>query len=159
MPATLELDDGEHITYESALKRDINIIKEATYPGARRQLFQKLWDQQATIQDIVRHHLRLRDKDVCIVEDQWIRGSFNVCIPVKVRSAGFNQKLIFRCPMPHKLAEAKYPGTIDEKLSCEVGAHIWMQDECTDIRIPHLYGFGFSDNRHVSYLYYLKLQC
>jgi hypothetical protein len=43
-----------------------------------------------------------------------------VCIPVEVRSAGFNQKLIFRCSMPHKLAEATYPGTIDEKLSSEV---------------------------------------
>ena len=161
MPATLELDNGEHITYKSALEKDINIINEATYPGARRQLFQKLWDQRATIQDIVRHHLRLRDKDACIVKakNQWIRGNFNVCIPVEVRSASFSKNLIFRCPMPHKLAEAKYPGTIDEKLSCEVGTYIWMQDRCPDIPIPQLYGFGFSDNRHVSYLYYLKLLC
>ncbi len=88
MPATLELDNGQHITYESAIKKDENIINEATYPRARKQLFQKLWDQRATIQDIVRHHLRLRDGDACIVEDQWIRGSFNVCIPVEVRSTG-----------------------------------------------------------------------
>lgn len=51
--------------------------------------------------------------------------------------------------MPHKLAENIYPGTIDEKLSCEVGAYCWMQEKCPDIRIPHLYGFGFSNNRHV----------
>jgi hypothetical protein len=104
MPATLELDNGEHIIYESARKKDVNIINEVTYPGARRQLFQKLWDQRATIQDIVRHHLRLRDEDACIVkaENQWIRGSFNVCIPVEVRLASFNKNLIFRCPMPHK---------------------------------------------------------
>jgi hypothetical protein len=25
-----------------------------------------------------------------------------------------------------------------------------MQDNCPDIRIPHLFGFGFSDDRHVS---------
>ena len=158
MPATLELDNGKHITYESAIKKDENIINEATYPRARKQLFQKLWDQRATIQDIVRHHLRLRDEDACIVKarDQWIRGSFNVCIPVEVRSASFNKNLMFRCPMPHKLAEAKYPGTIDETLSSQLGTYIWIQDECTDIRIPHLYGFGFSDNRHVSYLYHLK---
>ena len=86
MPATLGLDNGEHITYESAIKKDENIINGATYPRARRQLFQKLWDQRATIQDIVRHYLRLRDEDACIVEEgQWIRGSFNVCIPVEVR--------------------------------------------------------------------------
>lgn len=153
MPAALELDNGKHITYELALKKDVNIINEATYPGARRQLFQKLWDQRAAIQALVRHHLRLRDQDACIVkpESQWIRGSFNVCIPVEVRSASFNKDLIFRCPMPHKLAEAKHPGTIDEKLSCEVGAYVWMQDQCPDIPVPYLYGFGFSDNRHVSY--------
>ncbi|KAH8651802.1 hypothetical protein BGZ60DRAFT_497399 [Tricladium varicosporioides] len=147
MPAALELDDGEY-TYESALKKNVNIINEATYPGARRQLFQKLWDQRATIQSLVRHHLRLRNEDACIVEDQWIRGNFNVCIPVKVRLAGFNKNLIFRCPMPHKLAEAKYPGTVDEKLSSEVGTYVWMQEHCPDIPIPRLYGFGFSDNRH-----------
>jgi hypothetical protein len=153
MPAALELDNGTHITYESAVKKDVNIINDATYPGARRQLFQKLWDQRATIQALVRHHLRLRDQDACIVKakNQWIRGSFNVCIPVEVRSASFNKNLIFRCPMPHKLAEAKYPGTIDEKLSCEVGTYVWMQDRCPDIPVPYLYGFGFSDNRHVSY--------
>jgi hypothetical protein len=161
MPAALELDNGKHITYESALREDVNIINEATYLGARRQLFQKLWDQRARIQDIVRHHLRLRDEDACIVEaeNQWIRGSFNVCIPVEVRSAGFNKNLIFRCPMPHKLAEAKYPGSINEKLSCEVGTYVWMQDRCPDIPIPQLYGFGFSDNRHVSFLSYMQIPC
>jgi len=110
MPATLELDNGQHITYESAIKKDENIINEATYPRARKQLFQQ------------------RGEDACIIEDQWIRGSFNVSIPVEVRSAGFNQNLIFRCPMPHKLAEATYPGTIDEKLSSEVGTYVWMQE-------------------------------
>ena len=154
MPATLELDDGEY-TCELALKKDVNIINEATYPRARRQLFQKLWDRQATIQALVRHHLSLRVEDTCIVEDQFICGSFNVCIPVKVRSAGFNKNLNFRCPMPHKLAEARYPGTVDEKLSSEVGAYIWMQEHCPDIPIPQLYGFGFSDNRHVSFFHSL----
>ncbi|KAH8588764.1 hypothetical protein B0O99DRAFT_693204 [Bisporella sp. PMI_857] len=153
MPAALELDNGEHITYGSACKKDVNIINEATYPGARRQLFQKLWGQRATIQDIVRHHLRLRDEHACIVKagSLWICGSFNVCIPVEVRSASFNQNLIFRCPMPHKLAEAKYPGIIDEKLSYEVRTYVWIQDRCSYIPIPQLYGFGFSDNRHFTH--------
>jgi hypothetical protein len=80
-----------------------------------------------------------------------------VCIPVEVKSANFYKKLIFRCPMPHKLAEAKYPGTIGGKLSCEVGTYIWMKDRCPDIPVPYLYGFGFSDNRHVSYSHHLIL--
>lgn len=59
--------------------------------------------------------------------------------------AGFIQRLLFRCPMPHKLAEAKHPSTIDEKLSSEVGAYVWMQEFCPDFPILHLYSFGFSD--------------
>jgi len=77
MTATLELDNGKHITYMSAITKDENIINEATYPPARKQLYQELWDQRAMIQGLVRHHLRLRDEDVCVIEDQWIRGSFN----------------------------------------------------------------------------------
>ncbi|CAL3964399.1 unnamed protein product [Diplocarpon coronariae] len=46
------------------------------------------------------------------------------------------------------LAKASYPGTIDEKLSSEVGTYAWMQHYCLDVRIPYLYGFGFSDHPH-----------
>lgn len=51
--------------------------------------------------------------------------------------------------MAHKLAEAVTPGSSDEKMGCEVGTYAWMQERCPEIRIPHLYGFGFSDRRHV----------
>jgi hypothetical protein len=27
---------------------------------------------------------------------------------------------------------------------CEVGAYGWMQDQCSDVPIPHLYGFGLT---------------
>jgi hypothetical protein len=49
-----------------------------------------------------------------------------------------------------------YPGTVDEKLSSEAGTYVWMQDRCPDVRIPQLYGFGFSDRRYVIHLCYLK---
>jgi hypothetical protein len=155
MPTALKLDHRKPITYESAIKKDVNIINQAAYFEAAEQLYQVLWDQRQTIQVLVKHHLRLGTQDTCIVtaQEQWIRGSFNICIPVEVRSTRFHKKLMFRCPMPQKLAEAKYPGTVDEKLSSEVGTYVWMQDRCPDIRIPHLYGFGFSDHRHVSPLH------
>lgn len=156
MPTAIKLDHRKPITYESALKKDANIISQAAHFQAATELYQSLWDQRQTIQALVKHHLRLSNRDICVVnaKDQWIRGSFNICIPIEVQSTRFHKKLIFRCPMPHKLAEAKYPGTVDEKLSSEVGTHVWMQYQCPDIRIPHLYGFGFSDHRHVSYYTY-----
>jgi hypothetical protein len=58
--------------------------------------------------------------------------------------------------MPHKLAKAKYPGTVDEKLCSKVGTYTWIQHQCpdNDIRILHLDGFSFSGHRHISYYTY-----
>lgn len=72
-----------------------------------------------------------------------------MCVLLDVRSGGQSRKVMFRCAMPHNLAEAKYSGTMDEMLGCEVGAYVWMQEKCPDVRIYHLYSFGFSDGSHV----------
>ncbi|KAH8593123.1 hypothetical protein B0O99DRAFT_653521 [Bisporella sp. PMI_857] len=102
---------------------------------------------------LAKHHLGLGDRDICIVANsrQWMRGSFNVCIPVEVQSPSSCWKLALRCAMPYKLAESENPGSVDEKMGCEVRAYAWMQEKCPDIRIPHLYGFGSSDHRHFTH--------
>ncbi|KAK3933748.1 hypothetical protein QBC46DRAFT_401354 [Diplogelasinospora grovesii] len=150
---TLELLNRTPITYQSALNTDKNIIHEARHVAATEVLYQKLWKERSTIGALTKHHLGLGDRDICTVAQQsrWIRGGFNVCIPVEVQSLGSRRKLILRCAMPHKLAEAETPGSIDEKMGCEVGTYAWMQERCPDIRIPHLYGFGFSDHRHFTH--------
>jgi hypothetical protein len=51
--------------------------------------------------------------------------------------------------MPHMLAESAYPGTVDEKIGYEVATYAWLQENCPDIPIPHLWGFGFTDGRKV----------
>lgn len=53
-----------------------------------------------------------------------------------------------RCPMPFALRDS---ASLDEKLRGEVGAYLWMQEHCPDIRIPQLYGFSTS-NGHVCIL-------
>ena len=149
---TLELLSRRPITYRSALDTDKNIIHEARYVGATKALYQKLWEERITIEALVKHHVGLGDRDLCIVAHprQWLRGSFNVCIPIEVESTGSSsRKLIMRCSMPHKLAEAENPGSIDEKMGSEVGTYAWMEERCPETRIPHLYGFGFYDHRHV----------
>lgn len=67
-----------------------------------------------------------------------------------------NKQLILRFPLPYKLAEARYPGTADEKLSCELETYVWMQERCPEIPVPHLHGFGFADNHQVSILFDLR---
>ena len=157
MPATIRLDNRGPITYSSALKKNADIIKQTAHLAALEELRRVVWDSKGTIESLVRHHLWLGDRDSCTVAppNLWIRGAFNLCVPVEtlLRGAdGVARQLMFRCAMPHKLAESRYPGSVDEKLSCEVGTYAWMQDWCPDVRIPHLYGFGFSDHRHVGRL-------
>ena len=152
MGPLLELDDREPITYSSAANKDGNLINKLAHVPALKQLYRDLLREKDAICSLTKHHLGLGHGDVCVVlpHDQWLRGSFNVCVPVEVTSGTSVRKLMLRCCLPHKLAEERYPGTVDEKLGCEVGAYVWMQRNCSDIRIPHLYGFGFSDHRHVT---------
>ena len=157
--STRELLDRDPITYSSASNKDRNIINQLAYVPATKILYQKLWECRDTIRALIRYHLHLSHSDACEVlpSHEWIRGSFNVCIPVKVRSGSSYRKFILRCPMPHKLAENRYPGTVDEKLGCEVGTYAWVQSACPDIRIPFLHGFGLSNQRHVSNILSLPL--
>ena len=82
--------------------------------------------------------------------ERWIRGGFNLCVFVEVASGDATRRIVFRIPMPHKLAEARYPGSVDEKVDGEVSAYIWVEQNCPEIRVPQLFGFGYMDGRHVS---------
>ncbi|KAF2971928.1 hypothetical protein GQX73_g1641 [Xylaria multiplex] len=150
MPSTLELVGRGPITIESAIGEEKNVINWLSYGPATDRFYQELWAQKDSIEALVKHHLALDRGDLCRVLPShcWIRGSFNVCVFVEVKSGNSARKVIFRCPMPYKLAEARYPGSIDEKLSSEVGAHIWIEENCPEIRSPHLFGFGMMDGRH-----------
>ncbi|EEP81822.1 predicted protein [Uncinocarpus reesii 1704] len=156
MPPSLLLDRGQVITYESAAKKEANIINQLAYVPAVNSLYERLWNERHDIAELTQLHLGLDKKVICNVlpQETWIRGSFNICVLVEVKEGLICRRVVFRCPMPHKLAEARYPGAVDEKLGCEVGAYVWIQKNCSDIRIPHLYGFGFSDNRHFTHQKY-----
>lgn len=127
------------------------MVNWASYGPATDRFYEELWEQRQSIGALVKNHLALSKRDTCVVlpPSRWIRGSFNVCIFIDVNSKSSYKKVVFRCPMPYKLAEARYPGSIDEKLSCEVGASIWVDENCPEIRSAFLLGFGFSDGRHV----------
>ncbi|CVL07741.1 uncharacterized protein FMAN_14608 [Fusarium mangiferae] len=152
-PGHLKLDDDTFINYSEAQCREDDIINKLRFAERRKELYKNLEEQTDTILSLVRHHLNLGDDAKCEVwpHELWIQGSFNVCIPITTVSGIVTRHLMLRCCLPYKLAEAQYPGTIDEKLRCEVGTYVWMQQHCTDIRIPYLYGFGLTDHRHYSH--------
>lgn len=152
MPTTLEFHGRGPMTYKSATNKEANIVHQLAYLPAATRLRQEIWEQRHEVEALTRCHLGLGSEYACTMLEQttWIQGSFNICVPIEAKLGNSCTKVIFRCPMPHKLAEGVYAGAMDEKLSCEIGAYTWMQDRCSNIRIPHLYGFGFSDGRHVS---------
>lgn len=148
MPDTLQLVGRGPISYSSASKQEHNVLNRLNYVPAVKKLYHELWRQKDSIAALTKHHLGLDNHATCTVLDprEWIQGSFNVCVFVEVISGGKPKKFVFRCPMPHKLS-----GILDEKLSCEIGAYVWMQEQCPDIRIPHLFGFGCSDGRQFTH--------
>lgn len=141
------------MTYEEVAAEEFNVLSRVGYGAAVETLSDDFWRQRKSIESLTRYHLSLGRHDVCHVLErrEWSWAGFNICVLLEITSPGRQtRKVIFLCAMPHKLAEARYPGTVDEKLGCEVGAYVFMQENCSDIRIPHLYGFSFSDGRQVS---------
>lgn len=155
-PATmlkpLRLLRGE-ITYASAKEQDANILHQLGYRDQRKKYFTHLRENRQLIQKIVIHHLNLSSVDVCRVVDveDWIHGSFNVCIRIDIDADGCNpaRQLMFRLPLPYRIGENSRPGNADEKVRCEVGTYAWIQENCPTIPIPQLYGFGLSTGQTV----------
>ncbi|KAH6883891.1 hypothetical protein B0T10DRAFT_518425 [Thelonectria olida] len=149
MPDRLPVYGRPPITYLSAARKNYNALNELDYVPAIKKQYADLWAQRGSIEALIRHHLGLGNQDACTVLDVrlWKQGAFNVCVLVEVTSGNSTTKLIFRCPKPHRLV-----GIVDEKLSSEVGSYVWMQEKCSDVRIPHLFGFGFSDGRHFTHV-------
>lgn len=122
-----------------------------SYGPATEKLCQELWGEKNTIEALAKHHLRLGNQDerAVLPPDHWIRGNFSVCVFVNAKSSSSFRKAVFRCPMPHKLAKARYPSSISEKLSCEIGASVWVEENRPEIRSTHVFGLGYLDGRLV----------
>lgn len=140
-------------TLKSAAYDDNDFLLAIQHQSDAEDFQQQIGRETESIAAVVKHHLHLRHDDSCVVlpSDSWIHGGFNLCVLVEVQSCSSSEsrQVVFRCPLPYKLPEQQHPGTIDEKVSCEAAAYAWMQDYCTDIRIPHLYAFGFTDGSQV----------
>ncbi|KAE8351727.1 hypothetical protein BDV28DRAFT_136480 [Aspergillus coremiiformis] len=102
--------------------------KEITYSVAKEQ-----------------EHLGLNSPTACHVapENNWLYGSFNVCVPVAIDDWD-EERVLIRFPLPYRVGEAARPGNGDEKIRSEAGTYTWLQENCPDVPIPHLYGFGLS---------------
>lgn len=154
MPKTRRLL-REEITYSVAKEKEVNILHQLSYPSQEAQFFALLKSKQSCIRAIVSHHLNLRSTSTCQVADveEWLRGSYNVYIPVTI--VEWNQKqpagnrVLVRIPLPYRVGEDYRPGNGDEKVRCEAGTYAWLEENCPEIPIPRLYGFAMSTGEAV----------
>ncbi|OAA60582.1 hypothetical protein SPI_05706 [Niveomyces insectorum RCEF 264] len=141
---------------EWAAETETNFLLTIQHQRASEAFRRSLWDKRKAIAAVVRHHLRLRKHNACRVlpPASWIQGGFNACVVVEVDDDDGDgiTRYVFRCALPHRLAEQPYPGTTDEKVRCEVAAYAWLQEHCAEIRIPALFGFGFLDGRQFTHV-------
>jgi hypothetical protein len=143
----------DEITYAVAQEQDTNILHELGYRDQKIRFFTHLYRNRELIKNLVARHLGLTSAETCHLADveDWIDGSFNVCIRVDIdsRDRVSAKQLMIRFPLPYKIGENTHPGNADEKVRCEAGIYVWLQENCPDVPIPQLYGFGLSNGQSV----------
>ena len=152
MPVSRRLLRG-NINYSSAKDDETNILHKLTFWDQKVKFFAHLYKNRALIQAAVVHHLGLSSKETCRIAepDNWLHGSFNLCIPISIDKWRGNpgKRVIARFPLPYRVGEDFRPGNADEKLRCEAGSYAWLQENCPTLPIPYLYGFGLSTGQTV----------
>jgi len=128
------------ITLSEALDEEDNVLEKLSYPEKRLDFCSYLHTHTDEIKAIVSHHLGV-PKDACQVPwvDEWLHGSFNICIPIYINAA---KRVMIRFPLPYKIGESTHPGNAEEKLRCEVATYAWMRSHGHSVPIPRLWGFG-----------------
>ncbi|EER45667.1 conserved hypothetical protein [Histoplasma capsulatum H143] len=135
-------------TYSAVVESETNYLLKLTYFDERTKFFALIHESRAEIETTVAYHLGLESSKQCHVEEmaQWIHGTFNVCVPVRIEPS--QDRVIIRFTLPYRNGEKVFPGNADEKVRCEAGAYAWLQQECPSIPIPYLHGFGLSNGLH-----------
>ncbi|EER28632.1 hypothetical protein D8B26_001096 [Coccidioides posadasii str. Silveira] len=149
MPSVLHLLN-EKITYSVAKEREVNILHQLGYYEQQNSFFSHLNDNRSWMKQIVAHHLGLPSSDVCHIAERqdWLNGSFNVCVPVTIDNWKCKEqpgnRVLLRFPLPYRVGGASQEGNGNEKIQCEAGTYAWLQENCPEVPIPQLYGFALS---------------
>jgi hypothetical protein len=136
------------ITYSAAADQEQNVLQQLTYWQKREEFIAYLLQHTQEIEGIVSCYLRLKGTERCHLSpcEDWIHGSFNICLPVYIdnwrkRTGG---RVMIRFPLPYKIGQSNYPGNADEKVRCEAATYAWIRENCPDVAIPYLWGFAFA---------------
>ena len=149
--ATSTVLEHENITLSEAKACESNILHKMTLIDKKEKFFAHLRKHHAVLREIAAHHLCVPDTHCHVAAtEEWLHGSFNVCIPVTIdRRLARTNKILIRLPLPYRVGDESRPGNADEKLRCEAGAYAWLMEHCPAVPIPHFYGFGLSTGQAV----------
>ncbi|OAQ96973.1 hypothetical protein LLEC1_06965 [Akanthomyces lecanii] len=146
---TRELLDGP-ITLSDATARCRNVLHYLRYPLLKGAFYARIESHRALLTEVIAHHLGVAPSAVEVsTQDWWRHGSFNLCVPGRVLPtvpAGVPEFFFIRFPLPYRVGETTRPGNADEKLACEAATYAWLEENCPEVPIPRLYGFGLSTN-------------
>ena len=149
---TLPLLHGK-MTLAEALDEEDNILFPLAYSSQREDFLFWIYEHRQDFKDLISLHLGLATSETCRFGEfrEWKHGSFNVCIPVYIVNWRVNpgKRVLLRLPLPYKVGETTCPGNANEKLRAEAAAFIWIRDNCPDVPIPFLWGFGFPSGQSV----------
>ncbi|CAK7262921.1 hypothetical protein SEPCBS119000_000221 [Sporothrix epigloea] len=179
----IRTDFGNVVSYEEALASGADVLHESLqFRDIMSFWFQTSQPQQRlALERLVAQYVGAEAARVKISHTKmWRQGAFNLAIPVLVfdskaaaeaarevsLQSGMNgeipasipdsvRRVVLRLPMAAKCAESMYPGSIEEKMRCEAAMYVWMQQNCPDIRVPHLYGFGLPTGKHFAHASHL----
>lgn len=146
------------ITQSSAELREEDMRFELHYATCRARLFTELENRADEIRQLVASHCGLPSSDLVCVSPMhepdctpvWLHGSFNVCIPVHINHPRLPATLALRVALPYKLGEIAYPGNLEEKVRSEAATYIWISQNCPQVPIVNLRGFGVPGGMSVS---------
>ncbi|GAD91599.1 predicted protein [Paecilomyces variotii No. 5] len=121
------------ITYSQAKDEEVNIVHQLGYWYKRNDFFEFMRVCRRLIEKTVAHHLTVSPGNCYAADvDEWMNGSFNLCVPVKVKDLGGRNS--------------------DEKVSCEAATYSWMQQFCPAVPIPRLHGFALGSAQRFTFV-------
>ncbi|KAM3468886.1 hypothetical protein MY8738_010197 [Beauveria namnaoensis] len=145
------------ITLSAAKLKGSNVLHALRFPLQKREFYARIERQRHLLSHLVAHHLNTDLANVTISgQEYWNHGSFNLCVPVHIDNTAdptIPQYVIARFPLPYRVGEATNPGNSDEKIRTEAATYAWIHQNCPDVPIPRLYGFGLSTKQQASLNY------
>ncbi|EGX92473.1 hypothetical protein CCM_03846 [Cordyceps militaris CM01] len=144
------------ITLSAAKLKSSNVLHALRFPLQKREFYARIERQRHLLSRLVAHHLNTDLASVTISgQEYWCHGSFNLCVPALVDNASAPRYVMVRFPLPYRVGEATYPGNADEKIRTEAATYAWIHQNCPDVPIPQIYGFGLSTKQQFTHVNHL----